>query len=159
VDGIADASGAIWLVAIAGLVIGALGCVLAALTRRRNQDLGQRLQRIEDAAKSEQARQARLARPRATIERDVVVRYQLAIHNDGHGEAKDVTISIDGAPLDNCPLVDAAALDLASTAALGAHGGLRIPLETKEVPERLQIELTWTDASGELGFYQAELRR
>ena len=158
-DGTADANGAIWLVAIAGLAIGVLGCALAAWTRQQNQALGRRLQGFEAAAKAERARQARQARPRATLERDLEVRCHLAIHNDGHGDAKDVTISIDGAPLANCPLVDAQALDLGTLAALHAHGGLRIPLRTEEVPERLQLELTWTDGSGELGFYQAELRR
>ena len=39
------------------------------------------------------------------------------------------------------------------------HATVRIPLQTTTAPDRLQLELTWSDASGDLGFYEAELTR
>ena len=151
---------ALWWVALAGLVLGGIGCALGLGARRRHLAVKDRLIKIEEAARSAREREARRARLSAVIEQEVTVRSYLTIRNEGHGAARDFTVSIDGAALDRCPLVDPQGLDLAALGTVGAHASVRIPLKTTaNAPHRLQLELTWSDASGELGFYEAELTR
>lgn len=147
----------VWLLAIAGAGFGILGCVFGATSRYRYRTLRARLVEIEEARKSERARRAKQARLHAFLEQQVEVTWFLTIQNRGPADAKNLTASINGAPLDNCPLVDPDACDLAGLGAVGAHRGVRIPLHTTVRPPELQLELTWTDASDQLGFYQTTL--
>jgi hypothetical protein len=146
-------------IAVAGLLLGVLGSALGLIGRRRHQALEQRLLKIEEARKSELARRAKRARLRAAIEEQVEakVRWFVTIQNHGHGDAEALTVSINGSPLDHCDLIDPKELNPAGIDAVAAHGGLRIPLQVADRPQELQVELTWSDASGELGFYQAKL--
>jgi hypothetical protein len=154
-----DGAGAlVWLIAIAGLVLGGLGCVVGMIGHRRSAALQTRLVQLEDAQKAWRAREAKRARLRATIQQAVEVRWYLAIENDGHGDASDLTVSIDGMPLASWPFIDPK-VDLGALGEVAGHGGVRIPLQTTTRPDALQLELTWTDASGELGFFQGELGR
>ncbi len=151
---------ALWWVAAAGLVLGGIGTALGVRARRRGRGLEAQLGRAEDAIQGLRERDTRRARLYATIEQEVTVRAWLTIRNEGHATARDFTISINGAALDRCPLIDAQALDPEQLAAVAAHGTLRIPLTPGPCgPNSLQLELTWTDASGELGFYEADLPR
>jgi hypothetical protein len=158
IDG-AVADLALWWVAAGGLVLGAIGSVLGLTGRRRNRALKEQLTRSEEAARAARERAAKQARLHAFIEQEVTVRWYLTIRNEGHSAARDFTVSIDGSALERCPLIDPQDLDLAKFGAVGAHATLRIPLKTATAPGKLQIELTWSDASGELGFYEAELTR
>jgi hypothetical protein len=54
-------------------------------------------------------------------------------------------------------MVDARQLDLAALAVVRGQGTVRIPLKTATRPNRLQVELSWSDPSGELGLYEADL--
>ncbi len=98
---------ALWWVALAGLVLGGIGCALGLGARRRHLAVKDQLLKIEEAARSAREREARRARLYAVIEQEVTVRSYLTIRNEGHGAARDFTVSIDGAALDRCPLVDA----------------------------------------------------
>ena len=156
-----DGSGAglaVWWVAVAGLVLGGFGAALGLSGRHRNQTLEQ-LRRLEEAARSAREREAKRARLHAFIEQEVTVRCYLTIRNDGQAAAEHFTVSIDGAALDRCPLIAPEDLELAAIGTVGPHATVRIPLQTTTAPDRLQLELTWSDASGDLGFYEAELTR
>ncbi len=150
---------AVWWVAIAGLVLGAIGAGFGVSGRRRSRAFKDELQRLEDASRSAREREAKRARLHAVIEQEVTVRSYLTIRNDGHAAARDFTVSIDGAALDRCPLIDRQSLDPEEIGTVAPHATLRIPLQTPTAPARLQLELTWSDASGDLGFYEAELTR
>ncbi len=150
---------ALWWIAAAGLVLGGIGSVLGLTLRRRNRALETQLLRIEDAARSAREREAKRARLYAVIEQEVAIKWYLTIRNDGHAAAQDFTVSIDGAALVRCPLIDPQDLDPARIGTVGAHATVRIPLQTATAPPKLQLELTWSDASGDLGFYEAELTR
>jgi hypothetical protein len=157
-----DGSGAglaVWWVALGGLVLGGLGTALGLSGRRRERALKEQLLRIEEAGRSARERDAKRARLHATIEQEVTVRWYLTIRNDGHAAAQDFTISIDGAALDRCPLIAASDLERAKIGTVGPHATVRIPLQTTTAPDKLQLELTWSDASGDLGFYEADLTR
>jgi len=147
----------LWLFAVAGAGLGLLGCVFGAASRYRHRALARRIAEIEEARRSERARLTRQARLHAFIEQEVEVRWFLTIHNQGPAKADNLTASINGTPLDNCPLIDPKQCDLAALGAVGAHRGVRIPLSTSDRPAELQVELTWSDQSGELGFYQTTL--
>jgi len=151
---------ALWWLAAAGLVLGGLGTTFGLRAGRRGRHLEAQLVRAEDAIRALRERDTRRARLSASIEQEVTVRTWLTIRNEGHAAATDFTVSIDGAALDRCPLIDAQALDLEQLATVAAHGTLRLPLKPAgSGPTRLQLELTWTDASGDLGFYEADLPR
>lgn len=150
---------AVWWIAIAALVLGGIGAALGLSGRRRHRTLGEQLLRIEEASRNAREREGRRARLRASIEQEVTVGWYLTIRNEGHAAAQDFTVSIDGSALDRCPLIDPQALDLARTGTVGAHAAMRIPLKPGAAPDKLQLELTWSDASGEMGFYEAELSR
>jgi len=137
---------ALWWTAAAGLVLGGIGSALGLTGRRRNRALAEQLLRA-----------TKRARLHAFLEQEVTVRWYLTIRNEGHAAAEDFTVSIDGSALDRCPLIDPQELELARIGTVGAHATVRIPLKTVTAPSRLQLELTWSDASGELGFYEAEL--
>jgi hypothetical protein len=145
------------VIAVAGLLLGVLGSALGLIGRWRHQALEQRLIEIEEARKRELARQAKRASLRAAIEERVQARWFVTIQNHGHGDAEDLTVSINGSPLDHCELIDPKELNPARIDTVAAHGGLRIPLRVAHRPQELEVELTWSDASGELGFYQAKL--
>lgn len=146
----------VWL-AIAAALFGVLGCVFGATSRWRYRVLQQRIVEIEEARKAERARRARQARLHAFVEQQVEVKWYLTIQNRGPAEARNLTASINGSPLDNCPLIDPEACDLAGLGAVGAHRGVRIPLHTAERPAELELELTWSDDSGQLRFYRTSL--
>ncbi len=147
------------VVAVAGLLLGVLGSALGLIGRRHHRALAQRLIEIEEARKNERVREAKRARLHAAIEEqvEVKVRWFVTIQNHGHGDAKHLTVSINGSPLDHCELVNSEELNLARIEAVAAHGGLRIPLRATQRPQDLQVELTWSDASADLGFYQAKV--
>lgn len=147
----------VWLLAIAAALLGVLGCVFGAASRWRYRALQQRVSAIEEARRSERARRAKQARLHAFVEQQVEVTYFLTIQNHGPAQARNLTASINGAPLHNCPLIDPKACDLAGLGAVMPHHGLRIPLHTADRPPELELELTWSDESGQLGFYQASL--
>ncbi len=147
----------LWLVAAGGLALAGAATVVGLGARRRGQDLEAQLARAEDALRSLRERDARRARLFATIEQEVTVRTWLTIRNEGHAAAQDFTVSINGATLDRCPLIDPETLDPARIGTVAAHSTLRIPLKPLPAPARLQLELTWSDASGDLGFYEADL--
>jgi hypothetical protein len=148
---------ALWWLAAAGLVVGGIGVALGLRARRRSQDLEAQLKQAEDAIRALRERDTRRARLSAHLEQEVSVRTYLTIRNEGHAAATDFTVSIDGAALDRCPLIDPEDLDPARIGTVPAHASLRIPLKPAAAPTMLQLELTWSDASGELGFYEAEL--
>jgi hypothetical protein len=150
---------AVWWVALAGLVLGGIGAALSLSGRRHNLALKDQLQRLEDAARTAREREARRARLHAVIEQEVTVRWYLTIRNDGHAAAHNFTVSIDGAALDRCPLIAPEDLELARIGTVDPHATVRIPLQTPTAPDHLQLELTWSDASGDLGFYEADLTR
>jgi hypothetical protein len=149
----------IWGVALAGPILGACGALLALAARWRQQTVADRVTQLEEASRRALTREAQRARLRAFLEPEVEVRWYLTIRNDGPGPARDCTISIDGTALEHSPMIDPAQLASAKLAVIGAHGTLRIPLRTATRPEEMQLELTWSDASGEFGLYQAELSR
>jgi hypothetical protein len=149
----------LWWVAAAGLSLGGIGCAHGLTLRRRNRALEEQLLRVEEAGRRAREREARRARLHAVIEQEVTVRWYLTIRNEGHTAARDFTVSIDGAALDRCPLIDPQDLELARLGTVGAHARVRIPLQTATAPDKLQLELTWSDASDEVGFYEAELTR
>ncbi len=155
----AAANLALWGLAAAGLVLGALGAGLGLRRRDRCRSLEEQLARLEEAARAAREREAKRARLSAAIVQEVTVRSYLSIRNYGHGAARDITVSIDGAALDRCPLIDPDDLERARAGAVGAHATLKIPLRPGAEPAKLQLELTWSDGSGELGFYEAELTR
>ena len=148
-----------WWVVVIALVLGGLGTALGLSARRRHGALEDQLLRLEEANRSARERDARRARLAAVIEQEVTVRWYLTIRNDGHAAAQDFTVSIDGAALDRSPLIAASDLELATIGTVGPHATVRIPLQTTTAPDRLQLELTWSDASGDLGFYEADLTR
>jgi hypothetical protein len=149
----------LWGLALAGLLLGACGAALGLIIRRRQQAIADRLADLDEASRSAREREARRARLSVALEPEVEVRWYLTIRNDGPGPARDFTISIDGMPIEQSPLVDPAQLAAARHGVVGAHGTLRIPLRIATRPNELQIELTWSDASGEFGLYQTELSR
>ncbi len=146
-----------WWIAAAGFVLAAWGSLLALGSRRHSLALEDRLGRIEAAARTARERETQRPRLRAVLEQEVEVKWYLTIQNEGHGAASDFTVSIEGSSLEQCPLVDAGQLDPARLSLVDGHGTLRIPLKTVCRPERLQVELSWSDPSGELGLYEAEL--
>jgi hypothetical protein len=148
---------ALWWIAAAGLVLGGIGSALGLTGRRRNRALEAQLLRLEEAGRAARERATKRARLHAFLEQEVTVRWYLTIRNEGHAAAQDFTVSIDGSALDRCPLIDPQELELARIGTVGPHATVRIPLKTATAPTSLQLELTWSDASGELGFYEAEL--
>ncbi len=158
IDG-AIAGLALWALAAGGLVLGGIGWALGLAGRRRSRALEEQLLRVEEAARGAREREAKRARLHAFLEQEVTIRWYLTVRNDGHAAARDFTVSIDGAALDRCPLIDPQDLDPARIDTVGAHATMRIPLKTTAAPNPLQLELTWSDASGDLGFYEAELTR
>jgi hypothetical protein len=148
---------ALWWIAAAGVVLGGIGSALGLTGRRHSRALERQLRRFEEAAQAARERVAKQARLHAFIEQEVTVRWYLTICNEGHAAARDFTVSIDGSALERCPLIDPQELDLARIGTVGAHATVRIPLKTASAPTSLQLELTWSDASGEIGFYEAEL--
>ena len=147
----------VWWIALAGLALGACGAVLGLISRARNRAIEERVARIEVASKGAREREARRARLHAFLEQEVDVKWYLTIRNQGQGSARDFTVSIDGFSLEQSPLVDPAQLDRAGLAAVGGRGTVRIPLKCATRPDHLQVELTWSDAGGELGLFEAEL--
>ncbi len=158
IDG-AVAGLALWWMAAAGLVLGGIGGALGLTLRRRNRALEEQLLRIEDASRNAREREGKQARLHAVIEQEVAVKWYLTIRNDGHAAAQHFTVSIDGAALDRCPLIAPEDLERAKIDTVGAHATVRIPLQATTAPPGLQLELTWSDASGDLGFYEADLTR
>ena len=145
--------------ALAGLVLGACGAVLGVSGRRRARAAMKRLADLEEARRSARERAAQRARLSAFLEPEIEVRWYLTIRNEGHGAAQEFAVSLDGRPLEQSPLIDPAQVDPSGLGVVPAHGTLRIPLRTTLRPDRLQLELSWSDASQELGLYQAELTR
>ncbi len=157
-DGTA-ASLILWGLALAGLALGACGAALGLAGRRRAEVAAERLAQIEEGNRRARERDAQRARLSVFLEPEVAVRWYLTIRNDGPGPARDLTISIDGMALEQSPLVDVAQVGATKLGVVGAHGTLRIPLRTASRPDELQLELSWTDPSGEFGLYQTELTR
>jgi hypothetical protein len=149
--------GMLWWITIIAVAIGAFGTALGLSNRRRSRDLEERLDHIEEANRRARQREGQRARLRAFIEQRFEVRWYLTIENQGPGAAQDVTISIDGTSLERSPVVASQALNLAGLGSLGAQGTVRIPLQAS--PEKLQLDLSWSDATGDLSFYEAELTR
>jgi hypothetical protein len=147
----------IWLIAVAGLVLGACGAVLGLSSRRRYRTIEERLAQIEIAAKRAREREAQRAKLRAFVEQELTVKWYLTVQNEGQGVARDCTVSINGSSLEQSSMVDARQLDLAALSVVDGHGAVRIPLKTPTRPNRLQVELSWSDPSGELGLYEADL--
>jgi hypothetical protein len=147
----------IWLIALAGLVLGACGALLGLTCRRRYRSIEQRLAEIESAARRAREREAQRARLRAFVEQEITVNWYLTVRNEGQGIARDCTVSINGSSLEQSSMVDARQLDLAALGVVPGHGTVRIPLNTGTRPNRLQVELSWSDPSGELGLYEADL--
>lgn len=147
----------IWLIALAGLALGACGAVLGLSSRRRYRTIEERLAQIEIAAKRAREREAQRAKLRAFIEQELTVKWYLTVQNDGQGAAHDCTVSINGSSLERSSMVDGQQLDLAALSVVHGRGAVRIPLKTAIRPNRLQVELSWSDSSGELGLYEADL--
>lgn len=147
----------LWLIAVAALVLGACGALLALTGRRRYRAIEERLGEIESAARRAREREAQRARLRAFVEQEIIVKWYLTVQNEGQGVARDCTVSINGSSLEQSSMVDARQLDLAALAVVRGQGTVRIPLKTATRPNRLQVELSWSDPSGELGLYEADL--
>jgi hypothetical protein len=147
----------IWWIAIGGLALGVCGAVLWLKILRRAQATEERLTRIEVAAKIAREREAQRPKLRAFMEQEVKVRWYLTIQNVGEGSASDCTVSINGSSLEQSLVVEDGSLNLAALSVVGGHDLVRIPLKTAARPSRLRVELSWSDASGELGLYKAEL--
>jgi hypothetical protein len=147
----------VWWIALAGALLGACGAALGLGSRRRARALEERLARLEVAVRTGREREAQRPRIRASLEQAVDVRWYLTIENEGQGSARDFTISIDGSSLEQSSMVDAGQLDLTQLSRIDGRGALRIPLKAARRPERLQVELSWSDGAGELGLYAAEL--
>jgi hypothetical protein len=152
-------TGLIFAALALALVLGACGVALGVSGRRRAQRSMERLTEAEEARRRARDRETQRARLSAYLEPEIQVRWFLTIRNEGHAVARDFTVSLDGRPLEQSPLIDPEQVDLGSLSAVPAHGSLRIPLRTAERPERLPLELSWSDASRELGLYQIELTR
>jgi hypothetical protein len=145
--------------ALAGVVLGAYGAALGLSGRRRARAAMERLAKVEEASRLVRDLRAQRARLSAYLEPEIEVRWFLAIRNEGHGVARDFTVSLDGRPLEQSPLIDPQQVDVGSLSLVPAHSSLRIPLRIAEHPERLRLELSWSDASQEIGLYQVELTR
>jgi hypothetical protein len=157
-DGV-PASLMFWGLVLAALLLGACGAALAPSSRRRQQALSARLDGIAEADRRMREREARRARLSVALEPEIEVRWYLTIRNDGPGPARDLTISIDGTALEQSPMIDPTQLASAELGVVGAHRTLRIPLRTAGRPDELQLEVSWSDTSGEFGLYQTELSR
>lgn len=144
-----------WWIAGGALTLSACAVVLALIDRHRSRTLGERLARYEHAAERERKRH----RPnlQAFLEQEVDVKWYLAIRNDGLGSARELTVSVDGSSLEQSPMIDARQLDAAKLSLVAGHGLVRIPLKTPTRPHSLQVELSWSDASGEVTLVEAEL--
>lgn len=139
-------------VAVAGLVLGLLGCSLALWSWRRQRALQSRLGRLEEAAIREQGRRTRRARLQADLEQQVEISRVLVIRNAGPAAASGITVSLGGVPLDHSSLIDHKKLDGTGAETLPAGRQLRLPLVARELPEEVEVEVTWSDATGDLGF-------
>jgi hypothetical protein len=149
----------VWLVSGAGLILGGLGSALGAMSWRRNRTLRRRIVELEDEAKAARQREAQRAKLRAFIAQELDIKSYLVIQNDGHGNAQNLTVSINGSSLDQCPMIALQKSDLAKMNGIKAQGGLRIPINSSNASDKLELDLTWSDASGELSFYKIELDR
>jgi hypothetical protein len=143
----------------AGIILGGLGAILGAMGWRRHRRLGERLEQIEEQRKAERTREAQRAKLRARIEQQVDVKSYLIIENDGPGDAANLTVSINGSPISNCPAVSLDPSDLSRIHGVKAQDRLRIPIKPSPELQTLHLDLTWSDASGELGFYKTEFDR
>lgn len=149
----------VWLFSGAGFILGGLGSVLGAMSWRRNRALKMRIAQLEEEGKAAREREAHRAKLRAFITQELDVKSYLVIQNDGHGDAHNLTVSVNGSALDEWPMIGLEAAELAKTGAVKAQAGVRIPINSSTAPDKLQLDLTWSDASGELGFYKVELDR
>ena len=149
----------VWLISGAGLILGGVGAVLGAMSWRRNRTLKIRIAELEQEGKSEREREAQRAKLRAFIDQHIDIKSYLVIQNDGQGDARNLTISINGSTLDKCPLVGHEGSGLAEIEGVKAQAGLRIPINSSTTPDKLQLDLSWSDASGALGFHKVELDR
>ena len=142
----------LWAVALSGVVLGVLGCSFGLWTWRRQQSLQRRLVRLQELAASERERQTKRAKLHAALEQHVEITWTLVIQNEGPATASGITLSINGVPLDQSPLIDPRICGEADTESLAGNQQLRLPLVVRERPEDLVVEVTWSDASGDLGF-------
>jgi hypothetical protein len=142
----------LWAVALTGVVLGVLGCSFGLWTWQRQQSLQRRLVRLQELAASEQERQTKRAKLHAALEQHVEISWTLVIQNEGPATASGITLSLNGVPLDQSPLIDPRTCGEADTESLAGNRQLRLPLVVRERPEDLVVEVTWSDASGDLGF-------
>jgi hypothetical protein len=147
----------LWWIVAATLVLGGCGVLFGLTAQLRHCALRERLVQMESAARSAREREAQRPKLRAVIEQEVAVRWHLTIQNAGQGCARQLMVSINGASLERCAMIDAGQIDPTKLAMVGGGGTIRIPLEMTRRPDKLQVELSCSDSAGELSFYEAEL--
>lgn len=138
-------------VAIAGIVFGLVGCCLALWSWRHQRSLDGRVERLEEAAMRERERRARRARLHVVLEQHIEIRRVLVLQNHGPATASGITVSVNGVPLNRSPLVDQEKLGTIGADMLPASHQLRLPLVSRELTEEIMVEVTWSDATGDLG--------
>ena len=140
----------LWAVALTGIILGVLGCAVALFSWRRQRSL--RLDRLQGAAARERERETKRARLLTSLEQQIDISWTLVIRNDRSATASGITVSVNGDPLDRSPLIDQEKLEKIDTETLPGSRQLRLPLVSRDLPDDLVVEVTWSDGSGELGF-------
>jgi hypothetical protein len=142
----------LWAVALTGIILGVLGCAVALFSWRRQRSLQGRLDRLQEAAARERERETKRARLHASLGQQIDISWTLVIRNDRPATASGITVSVNGDPLDRSPLIDQEKLEKIDTETLPGSRQLRLPLVSRDLPDDLVVEVTWSDGSGELGF-------
>ena len=150
------------LIPVLSLVVSAIALGVAIWAHVRGHRFGKRMVALEEARESDRIRQGAKANLVADIQRGDGSGpvWRLEVENRGQAEARDVTVLLDAQPILDHPGVARATQQGLNRELRHLAAGARfryVLAPTLGCRPPWELEITWTDDSGEPGSYQATL--
>ncbi len=122
---------------------------------KKNTDLQKRLLEIEETRENDRKRATSKAQLRAVIEEHGNHNYRLVIENTGDSEARNITLKMDGKPINEHPSSLVGDHDISQ---IGSHSrATRLLGLTLTCSPPFDFEASWEDESREVGLYRTTL--
>jgi len=146
--------------ALAAFVLSLAACIGSAVAWRKSHNVQKRQVAMEEKRERDRLIEKKKARLLAEIVREDVVRgthagtaHRLSITNKGQAEARDIKLTIDGKPILEHPAIPHRVLQ--EFHILGPGSSAQFPVAvTRATHLPWQVEVDWTDDSGEPGHYR-----
>lgn len=147
-----------WLIPLVALILAGLSLWVSSKGQKRQSELQARIVEIEQAREHERQRLAQRAILRAELIHEPYGRSgtdKLRIYNGGDSEAREIVVKLDGKPIREHPAVVDVGTGINQVGPRSSVQYLVAMTYTTYPP--WDLEITWTDDSGEPGLYRTTI--